>query len=118
MRPDRTDCRHGRADFWPNRVRPDKANFRSDRADFKQTDRQMDEQTDGRTDERTDERTNKQKSPVFYRTLSPSLPCFLLLQFTIMLSRARGIADHTLPLGDLIIPITLFLVFKDQLNFF
>ena len=35
MRPDRTDCRRGRADFWPNRVRPDKANFRSDRADFR-----------------------------------------------------------------------------------
>ena len=43
--------------------------------------------------------------PVFYRTLSPSglLPCFLSLQFTIMQSRAMGIADHILPLGDLLL---------------
>ena len=41
--------------------------------------------------------------PVFYRTSSPSgpLPCFLSPQFTIMQSRATGIADHILPLGDL-----------------
>ena len=41
--------------------------------------------------------------PVFYRTLSPlgPLPCFLSLQFIIMQSRAKGIADHILPLGDL-----------------
>ena len=47
--------------------------------------------------------TNKRKSPVFYRTSSPSgpLPCFLSLQITIMQSRATGIADHILPLGDL-----------------
>ena len=39
---------------------------------------------------------------VFYRTSSPSgpLPCFLSLKFTIMQSRAKGIADHILPLGD------------------
>ena len=41
--------------------------------------------------------------PVFYRTLSPlgPLPCFLSLQFIIMQSRAMGIADYILPLGDL-----------------
>ena len=41
--------------------------------------------------------------PVFYRTSSPSgpLPCFPSLQFTITQSRATGIADHILPLGDL-----------------
>ena len=45
------------------------------------------------------------KSPaVFYRTLSPSGPlsCFLSLHFTIMQSRAMGISDHILPLGDLL----------------
>ena len=38
-----------------------------------------------------------------YRTLFPSgpLPCFLSLQLTIMQSKATGIADHILPLGDL-----------------
>ena len=43
-------------------------------------------------------------APVFYRTSSPSgpLPCFPLLQFTITQSRATGIADHILPLGDLL----------------
>ena len=43
--------------------------------------------------------------PVFYRTLSPSgsLPCFPSLQFIITQSRATGIADHILPLGDLLI---------------
>ena len=41
---------------------------------------------------------------MFYRTSSPSgpLPCFFSLQFTIMQSRATGIADHILPLGDLL----------------
>ena len=47
-------------------------------------------------------RTNE-SPPVFYRTSSPlePLPCFLLLQFKIMQSRATGIADHILPLSDL-----------------
>ena len=46
--------------------------------------------------------------PVFYRTLSPSgpLPCFLSLQFTIMQSRATGITDHILPLGDLLLALS------------
>ena len=45
--------------------------------------------------------------PVFYRTSSPSgpLPCFLSLQFTIVQSRATCIADHVLPLGDLLFVI-------------
>ena len=64
----------------------------------------MDGRMDGRTDGRTDVMTNE-SPPVFYRTSSPSgpLPCFLSLQFTIMQSRATGIADHILPLGDLLI---------------
>ena len=47
---------------------------------------------------------NERKSPVFYRTLSPLglLPC-LSFQFTTMQSRATGIADHILPLGDLLV---------------
>ena len=55
-------------------------------------------------DGQTGKRTNERKSPVFYRTSSPSgpLPCFLSLQFTVMQSRATGIADHILPLGDLV----------------
>ena len=49
-----------------------------------------------------DERTNK-SPPEFYRTLSPlgPLPC-LSFQFTTMQSRGTGIADHILPLGDLL----------------
>ena len=58
---------------------------------------------DGQMDERMNERTNE-SPPVFYRTLSPSgpLPCFLSFRFTTMQSRATGIADHILPLGDLL----------------
>ena len=54
-----------------------------------------------RMDGWTNERANKSPS-VFYRTLSPSgpLPC-LSFQITTMQSRATGIADHVLPLGDL-----------------
>ena len=41
---------------------------------------------------------------MFYRTSSPlrPLPCFPTLQSTITQSRATGIADHILPLGDLL----------------
>ena len=66
-------------------------------------------------DGQTDKWANK-SPPVFYRTSSPSgpLPCFLSVQFTIMQSRAKGIADHILPLGDLLLFIchrtTLFRV--------
>ena len=44
--------------------------------------------------------TDGQILHVFYRTLSPSgpLPCF-----TIMQSRALGIADHILPVGVLLL---------------
>ena len=40
---------------------------------------------------------------MFYRTSSPlgPLPCFPSLHFTIMQSRAKGIADHILPFGCL-----------------
>ena len=42
---------------------------------------------------------------MFYRTssLSGTLPCFPSIKFTIMQSRAMGIADHILPLGDWIL---------------
>ena len=71
----------------------------------------MDGWMDGRTDGRTDGRMNEQKSRVFYRTLTPSglLPCFPSLQFTIMQSRATAIADHILPLGDLLMYVHFFL---------
>ena len=56
------------------------------------------------TDRCTDRLMDRKIPPVFYRTLSPlgPLPCFLSLHFTIMQSRATGIADHILPLGDLL----------------
>ena len=75
----------GKADFRPERV-----DFRPERADFRPE-----------KDWGTNEWTNK--SPLFYRTLSPSgqLPCFLSLQFTIMQSRAIGIIDYILPIGNL-----------------
>ena len=79
----------------------ERANFRPERADFKP------ERADFRPERawelaQMDKRTNKRKSPVFYRTSSPSgpLPC-LSFRFTTMQSRATGIADHVLPLGDL-----------------
>ena len=57
-------------------------------------DRQMDKQTNKRTNE---------SPPVFYRTSSPSgpLPCYPSATITNIPSRATGIADHILPLGDL-----------------
>ena len=73
---------------------PERADFRPEREDFRLE----------RADSRPwgDIRTNE-SPPVFYRTSSPSgpLPCFPSLQFTIRQSRATGIADHILPLGDL-----------------
>ena len=53
---------------------------------------------------------------VFYRTLSPlgPLPCFPSLQFTITQSRAMGIADHILPLGDLFVFWAARLKFQPQ----
>ena len=57
----------------------------------------------------------RRKVPLFYRTLSPSgpLPRFLSLQLTIMQSRAVGIAEHILPLGDLLIS-GLFAPFREE----
>ena len=48
-------------------------------------------------------RTQSSRSPpVFYRTLSPlgPLPCLPSPTFTYTQSRATGVADHILPLGD------------------
>ena len=88
-RPERADFRPEKIDFRPERIhfRPEKADFRSERA-----------WGGGRTEGRTNESLT-----LFYRTSSPSrpLPCFLSLQFTIIQSRATGIADHIMPLGDL-----------------
>ena len=57
--------------------------------------------THGWTDGQTDEQTNKSPS-VFYRTSSTLgwLPCYLSPTITNIHSRATGIADHILPLGD------------------
>ena len=97
LRPEIADSRSERADFRPMRV-----NFRPERADFG-PERAWGEQMDGRTDGMTNE-----SPPVFYRTSSPlgPLPCFPSLQFTITQSRATGIADHILPLGDLLYPLS------------
>ena len=93
-RRERVDSRSERADSRPEKAdfRPEKADFRPKRTDFRP---ERAWGADGRTNE---------SPPVFYRTLSPlgPLPCFLSLQFTVKQSRATGIADHILPLGDLI----------------
>ena len=56
---------------------------------------------EGRTNRWTNRRT---KVPCVLQDFAPlrPLPCFPSLQFAIMQSRATGIADHTLPLGDLL----------------
>ena len=94
--PKRANSRPGRADSRPEGAdfRPERVNFRPKSADFK-PERAW---GNGRRDERM-----YGSPPVFYRILSPlvPLPCFLSLYFTIMQSRATGIADHILPLGDL-----------------
>ena len=71
----------------------------------RRTDRQMDGQMNGRKDGWMDGRMNEQKSPVF-----DVLQDFVSFGATALLrfipihnreSRATGIADHILPLGDL-----------------
>ena len=68
------DFRSGREDFRPERAdsRPERADFRPERSDFRP------ERAWGVTNEWMNEQTNKrmneQKSPVFYRTSSPSGP--------------------------------------------
>ena len=98
MNPERADSRPERADFRPERAWG--------------ADGWMDGWTNGRTDGWMDGRTDKPKSPVFYRTLSPlgPLPC-LSFWFTTMQSRATGIADHVLPLGDLFFSETYLWVY-------
>ena len=104
LRPERPDLRPERSNLRPERpdLRPKRPNLRSERPDLRPNGRgRMDKLTDERTNEQTNKQTNE-SPPVFYRTLSPSgpLPCFLSLKFTIMQSRAKGIADHILPLGE------------------
>ena len=75
---------------------PERADFRPERTGFRP------ERAWGGADKRTDGWTNEQKFPVFYRTSFPTGPLHCLsFQFTTMQSRATGIADHVLPLGDL-----------------
>ena len=106
LKPVREDIMPKRANYGSERAdfRLERADFRLERADFKyeRADFRPERAWGGRTNGRTNEQTNK-SPPVFYRTLSPSgpLPRFPSLQFTIRQSRARGIADHILPLGDL-----------------
>ena len=73
---------------------PESLDFRPERADCRPERAWEDEWKDRR----------KKSPPVFYRTSSPSgpMPRFLSLQLTIMQSRAMGIAEHILPLGDLL----------------
>merc|ERR1711911_337651 len=85
----------GRAD-----LRPERADSRPERQISGLRGPGGDERTNGRTNGMTNE-----SPPVFHRTSSPSgpLPCFFSLYITIMQSRATGIADHILPLGDLLL---------------
>ena len=83
-----SDSRPVRADF-----RPEKVDFRPESTDYRLV-RAWEGRIDG---------WRNKSPPVFYRTSSPSgpLPC-LSFQLTTMQSRATGIADHVLPLGDLL----------------
>ena len=90
------------AKAWEGWFQACKGRFQPERADFRPERVLGDWWTDGRTNGWTDGWANK-SPPVFYGTLSPlgPLPCFLSFQFTTMQSRATGIADQILPLGDL-----------------
>ena len=71
MRPERTDCRRGRADFWPKRVRPDKADFRPYKTDFRY----------GRADfrsERTDFRLEREEFRPEMADIRPEMANFRL----------------------------------------
>ena len=107
LKPEKPNLRPERPGLSPEKLdlRPERPNLRSQRPDLRS------EGPDGGRNKRTNEQTNKRKNkspPVFYRTSSPSgpLPCLPSIKFTIMHSRATGIADHILPLGDLFVPPT------------
>ena len=99
------DIRLGRANFGPERadLKPERADFRPERAGFRP------ERAWGGG--RMDGQTNEQKS----RTSFPSgpLPC-LSFRLTTKQSRATGIADHVLPLGDLFFIVILMFVEKNK----
>ena len=119
MKPERADFRPERADFMLERAnfrpekaslhpemvdfRPERVNFRTEKANSrpKRANFRPEKPDGGGTNGQTNRWTNE-NPPVFYRTSSPSGPllCFLSLKLTIMQSRAKGIADHILPLGD------------------
>ena len=103
-----SDSRQERADF-----RPKRADFRPERTDFRPERAWGVQSTDGQTDRRMNEWKNE--SPVFYRTSSPlgPLPC-LSFRFTSMQSRATGIADHILPLGDLFFVVVSALLINKE----
>ena len=105
LRPERLDLRPERLDLRPERLdmRPERLDLRPGRSDLRPERSDLRPERPNEGGGRTNGRTNERKSPVFYRTssLSGPLPCFPSLQFTITQSRATGIADHLLPLGDL-----------------
>ena len=74
-----------------------RADFRPERTDFRSWGE--------RTEKRTNKRTNERKSPCFLQDIDPFRAAALLplTPFHNHASRATGIADHILPLGDLLI---------------
>ena len=108
--PESADFRPERADSRPENAyfRSERVNFSPERADFR-PERAWGGRTNERTNERTHERTNE-SPPVFYRTSFPSgpLPCYPSPTITNIHSRATGIADHILPLGDWFVFLGLY----------
>ena len=99
MRPKMADLKLERA--WRAYFRSERADLRPERADFR-PDRQISGLRGHGGDGWMSGQTNE-SPPVCDRTSSPSgpLPC-LSFRFTTMQSRATGIADYILPLGDLL----------------
>ena len=74
MKPERLDLRPERLDLRPERLdlRPERPDLRSQCPDLRPEGH--DEGGDKQTNERMNGQTNERKSPVFYRTSSPSGP--------------------------------------------
>merc|ERR1712074_12703 len=114
---ERADLRLENSDLWPERpdLRPERPYLRPERPDLRPE--RLDLRPEGSderggTNKRTDGRTNK-SPPVFYRSSSPSgpLPCYPSPSIANIHSRATGIADHILPLGDWFLSLLFFLLF-------
>ena len=71
MKPERLDLRPERLDLRPERLdlRPERPDLRSQCPDLR-----PEGPDEGGTNKRTNGQTNERKSPVFYRTSSPSGP--------------------------------------------